>query len=115
MNDDLNLRVIERHHDADPRYRAELRRRITAILDGAEALPADDLESDAVVIDLAPPRLEHPRRWVLGLAAFAAAAAAIVGIVVVTSGDDTPAGPVDSVPAPVSTVPAPPPTTPDLA
>ena len=114
MHDDLDLRVIERHHDADPRYRAELRRRVAAILDGTEALPADDALVEAITIDLAaqrPTRLEHRRRWVLGVAALVGAAAAIAGIVVVTAGRETLAPTVDSVPVPLSTVPAPPPTT----
>lgn len=103
MNDDLDLRVIERDHDADPHYRAELRRRVAAILDGTEALPTDDVVDEAIVIDLAAqrrPRLEHRRRWVQGVAVLVGAAAAIAGIVVVTSGDQT-FSPTDvSVPVP---------------
>ena len=37
MHEDLDLRVIERHHDADPQYREALRKRLVAILDGSEA------------------------------------------------------------------------------
>ncbi len=114
MHDDLDLRVIERHHDADPRYRAELRRRVEAILDGTEALPADDAAVEAIAIDLAaqrPTRLEHRRRWMQSVAALVGAAAAIAGIVVLTSRGDTLAPTLDSVPVPPSTVPAPPSTT----
>jgi hypothetical protein len=109
MNDDLDLRVIERHHDADPRYRAELRRRVAAILDGSEELPEDDT-FETVAIDFAAPRptrLDHRRRrWVLGGAALVAAAAAVAGLVVVTADHETPARPVDSVPPTTTEVPA---------
>ena len=107
MNDDLDLRVIERHHDADPRYRAELRRRVTAILDGTEALPTDDAALEVIVVDFTaqrPTRPEQRRRWVQGVVAFVAAAAAIVGIVVLTSRDDTVA---PTVPSPTTTEPQP--------
>lgn len=114
MHDDLDLRVIERHHDADRRFRAELRRQVEAILSGTEALPVDDAAGEAIGVDLAahpPTRLDHRRRWLLGAATLVGAAAAIAGIVVGTSREKTPAPTNDSAPVPVSTVSAPPPTT----
>ena len=114
MHDDLDLRVIERHHDADPRYRAEVRRRVEAILDGTEPLPADDAAVEAIAVDIAeqpPTQLGHRRRWVPAVAALVGAAAAIAGIVVVALGRETPATTNTSVSVPMSTVPAPPPTT----
>ena len=107
MHDDLDLRVIERHHDPDPRYRAELRQRVTAILAGTEALPADNAAVEAIVIGLAAPRpkrLEHRRRWVQGVAALVTSAATIAGIIVLTDGHESPAPTIDSVPVPPTSV-----------
>ena len=107
MHDDLDLRVIERHHDPDPHYRAELRQRVTAILAGTEALPADDAAVEAIVIGLAAPRpqrLEHRRRWVQGVAALVSSAATIAGIIVLTDGHESLAPTIDSVPVPPKSV-----------
>ena len=105
MHDELDLRVIERDHDADPQYRAALRRRVAAILDGSEAAPRDDDAPEPATIDLAEERLtgpeRHRRRWLVSAAAVAAAAAAIVAVVAVTSDSDTLA-PADE---PVPTIP----------
>ena len=56
MHEDLDLRVIERHHDADPQYREALRKRLAAILDGSEAPLRDDAAPAAIAIDLAEDR-----------------------------------------------------------
>ena len=105
MHDELDLRVIERDHDADPQYRAALRQRVAAILDGSEAAPRDDDAPEPATIDLAEERLtgpeRHRRRWLVSAAAAAAAAAAIVAVVAVTSDSDTLA-PADE---PVPTIP----------
>ncbi|MEO7397136.1 MAG: hypothetical protein ABIW84_01075 [Ilumatobacteraceae bacterium] len=91
MYDDLDLRVIERDHDADPRYREALRQRVAAILDGSEALPIDD-SAEAVMIGLVarpvvrPDR--HRRRWMVSAAALLGAAAVIIALVLVPSRDD---------------------------
>lgn len=117
MHDDLDLRVIERHHDADPRYRAELRRRVEAILDGTEELPADEHAVEPIPIGLTVQRSTRPgqRRWyALGAATLVGAAAAIAGIVVVASGGDAHSPALDPAPVPPSTVSAPPPTSPAL-
>ncbi len=106
MNDDLDLGIIERHHDADPRYRTELRQRVAAILDGTD-VSADDAAIEVTVIDFAaqrPKRPEQRRRWVPGIAALVATAAAIAGIIVVTTRDHTVA---PTVPQPTTTEPQP--------
>jgi hypothetical protein len=91
MHDDLDLRVIERHHDADPSYRAAVRERLAAILDGSD-VQTHESARDLPMIDLATllpvrPR-HHHRRWVAGAAAVVGAAAMIVALVVVPTNDD---------------------------
>ena len=113
MHDDLDLRVIEGHHEADPQYREALRRRVAAILDGSEAPPTDDASPEAATIDLTVERqtqLERHRRWwVVSAVALVGAAAVIAGIVVITLNGDTFAPVDDSVrttgPSVVETVP----------
>ena len=61
MHDDLDLRVIERDHDADPSYHEALRQRVAAILDGSEAPPTDVTAPDAVVA-LDTHRVARPKR-----------------------------------------------------
>jgi hypothetical protein len=104
MHDDLDLRVIERHHDADPRYREALRQRVAAILDGSEAPPTEDAAPEAAMIDLVAHEVvsseRHRRRWVASAAALIGAAAVIAGIFVVRSSDDT-RSPADQVESPL--------------
>ena len=70
------------------------------------------IDEEPTMIDLAAEREARPerhrRRWVISVAALVGAAAAIAGLVVVTSGDDTLA-PADSVPAsePPVSIPSP--------
>ena len=39
MHEDLDLSVIERHHDADPQFREAVRTRLASILDGSDEVP----------------------------------------------------------------------------
>ncbi len=91
MHDDLDLRVIERHHDADPHYREALRQRVAAILDGSEAPPTSDTANWFETVDLTAERLERDRRRsvVRAAAALVGAAAMVAGLAVVTSRDET--------------------------
>ena len=107
MNDDLDLRVIERHHNADPHYRTELLRRVAAILDDSE-VSSDDAAVEVTVVDFPARRAKTPeqrRRWVPGIAALVASAAAIAGIFVVSTRDHSVA---PTVPQPTTTQPQPP-------
>jgi hypothetical protein len=92
MNDDLDLRVIERHHDADPTYRAALRQRLAAILDGSDGVPLEESARDLAPIILAKRLPTRPRRhrgrWVASAAAVVGAAAMIVALLVVPSNGD---------------------------
>lgn len=104
MHDDLDLRVIERHHDADPRYREALRQRVAATLDNRDAVPTGEASPDLTMIDLVTQRpvqrQRHRRRWVASAAALVSAAALIVALVVVAGRDDQVAPAVQSPPAP---------------
>ena len=112
MNDDLDLSVIERHHDADPEYRETLRAQLVEILNGEEASIAAP-QRDAHTIDLATARehrpVHHRRRVILAMAGLAAAAA-LAAVIVVTSGEGAIAPADDTVvptsAAVVETVPA---------
>lgn len=92
MHDGLDLRVAERHHDADPRYREALRQRVTAILDGREAAPTGEASPDLAVVELGVQRpvlrQRHRRRWVASAAALVSAAAMVVALIIVASRDD---------------------------
>jgi hypothetical protein len=117
MHEDLDLSVIERHHDADPRFREAVRTRLVGILDGTESLevldhrPVQSTEEEATMIDLETPsqttaERKGPRRFVI---AALLAAATVVGIALVVTRDDaTPADqPSPTVPAPPTTPPRP--------
>lgn len=104
MHDDLDLRVIERHHDADPRYREALRQRVAATLDNRDAVPTGEASPDLTMIDLVTQRpvhrQRHRRRWVASAAALVSAAALIVALVVVAGRNDQVAPAVQPPPAP---------------
>ncbi len=107
MHDDLDLRVIERRHDADPAYRADLRRRLEEVLEGGGTMTRDDVPGEVVAVELDAPEIarpDHRRRWVQAVA-LVAAAAAVVGIVVVGTGGEPLDRTGDSVPAGTSTTP----------
>ena len=107
MHDDLDLRVIERHHDADQRYREALRQRVAATLDNRDAVPTGEASPDLTMIDLVTQRpvhrQRHLRRWMASAAALVSAAAMIVALValVVVAGRNDPVAPaVQPPPAP---------------
>jgi hypothetical protein len=113
MSDDLDLSVIERHHDADPEFRDALRAHLTAILVSEQA-PIGDVSDEADTIDVAVERAARPehsrRRVMIAVAALVGAAAALATVVVVTSGDGS-IEPVDDTVVPTNptideTVPA---------
>jgi hypothetical protein len=105
MRDELDLSVIDRHHDADPAYRAALRQHLAAIVDATDARPGDGSSTDLAVVELTPPAAEQPRRdwrrWVVGAAAMGGAAAMIIALVIVDFGDD-PGGPAVQSPVPTN-------------
>jgi hypothetical protein len=113
MHDDLDLSVIERHHDADPQFREAVRTRLAAILDGGDAfevpdhLPVQSTEEEATMIDLETPSEadEHgkgPKRVRL---AGLLVAAAVVAIALVAIRKDDPVSPAEQ---PSTTVIVPP-------
>ena len=105
MHDDLDLRVIERHHDADPLYREQLRQRVAAVLDGSEAQSAEATAPGLILIDLAPQTMvrpeRHRRRWVASAVALVGAAAVVVALVTLPSSDE-PLTPADQSPPPTN-------------
>lgn len=108
MHDDLDLRVIERHHDADPLYREALRHRVAAILDGREAAPTGEASPDLAIVDLGTQRpvlpQRHRRRWVASATALVSAAAMVVALVIVASRDDRVAPAVQAPPSTIASV-----------
>jgi hypothetical protein len=92
MHDDLDLSVIDRHHDADPTYRAALRQQLASILDGTDAHAGDGSPTDPATIGLAGPPPEQLRRdwrrWAVAAVAMGGAAAMIIALVIVDFGDD---------------------------
>jgi hypothetical protein len=113
MHEDLDLSVIERHHDADPQFREAVRTRLVAILVGSDALdvpdhlPVQSTGEEATMIDLETPsetddRQQRPKRF---LVAGLLAAAAVVAIALVATRADN-ATPADQ-PSPTVTAPAP--------
>jgi len=113
MRDDLDLSVIERHHDADPQFREALRTHLAGILDGSDAreipdqLPVQFTEEEATMIDLETPSPteEHGKRPKGVFIAALLAAAVVVAIALVAIRNDDPASPADQ---PTPTVTAPP-------
>ena len=109
MHDDLDLRVIEREHVADPQYREALRQRVAGILDGTQASPHTEADApDAVpvelIVGLQAGQERHWPRWMASGAALVGAAAMIAGIVLVAPADDTLSPTNESVPATEFTV-----------
>ncbi len=92
MYDDLDLRLIDRHHDADPHYREALRQRVAAILDDSGAAPTGEASPEETMIDLdtlRPVSLQRQHhRWVARAAALMSAAAIVVALLVVAWRDD---------------------------
>ena len=119
MHDDLELSVIERHHDADPQFRKAVRTRLVAILDGSDAIEVPDhlsvqsTEEQATMIDLETPSEteEHRKGPKRVLLAGLLVAAAVAAIALVAIRNDDPVSPANQ-PSTTVTVP---PTTPPRA
>lgn len=90
MSDELDLRVIERVHEADVEFRDTLRQRVTAILHGNEPFSTSATASDLIKIDPIYQAVDRVHRHrggqMVGVAVAVAAAAA--AIVFVTSSAD---------------------------
>lgn len=117
MREDLDLRVIERHHHADPQFREAVRTRLAAILDGTDALevpdqlPVQSTEEEATMIDLETPSQtdEHRKRPKGVVIAALLAAAAVVVIALVAIRNDDPESPADQPSPTVTAAPTVPP------
>ena len=113
MTNELDLARVHQAHEPDSAFVAALEQRLAAILAGATHLDDSSYLNGRsgghdMTIDLATERPKQRRRWLPGVAALVATAAAVAGIVILTSGDQT-LDPTDvSVPVPPPTNTEPP-------